>query len=578
MTQVPTDIDGQGENDIADFLNSTMDSFVYTVDDNFETILPSSKYFTIDKFKNGFVNDNSFSLFHMNIRSINKNFDHLNILLQELATKFSVVGLSETWLSDNSNLYSLPGYHNPIVNCRQNKTGGGVALFISSTLEYHLTPDLNVMNQSLETVFVEVVIPGQSNFIVGVVYRPPQSSVENFTDELQDLLSNPVLHSKRVCLLGDFNINLLQYGSNASVNGFLDALASFNLVPLINRPTRVTENTSTLIDNIFSVGQLSIKSSILISDISDHFPVIASFPLSIRNSRNINENSFSRNFGFENMQRFKCDLNATDWSVVLHESDVEKAYCKFLELVTALYEKNFPLLSKKQKDRRKYPQMPWVSKSLLKCINKKNKLFCKFKLRRTLGAKQKYSCYRNILTSVLRDAKKSYYDEKFKSVFKDMKGTWKVIRQTLNSKQKSQGPSKLLVDGVLTEDHVQMSNACNQFFSSIGNHLSSSLPASQKLFHDYLGSRLPCSCFFTPVVEKEVIDIVHNLKTNKAAGYDGLSNKLIKEVIDVIVSPITHIFNLSIVHGIVPLSMKIAKVVPIYKKGIPQEILIVWVS
>ena len=380
------------------------------------------------------------------------------------------------------------------------------------------------------------------------------------------------MNNKKVCLLGDFNINLLQYGSNASVNGFLDALTSFNLLPLINRPTRVTENTSTLIDNIFCGGQPSIKSSILISDISDHFPIIASFPLSIKNTKNMNDNTFSRDFGFENMQRFKGDLGATDWSNVLNESDVEKAYDKFLEVLISLYEKNFPLLNKKQKGRRKSPQMPWVSKSLLKCINKKNKLFYKFRSKKTLRAKQKYSRYRNVLTSVLRDAKKLYYYDKFKSVFKDMKGTWKIIRQALNSKKKSQRPSSLLVDGVLTEDNVKMSDAFNQFFSSIGNQLSTNLPASQKKIHDYLSNQVPNSCFFAPVVKEEVIDIVQNLKINKAAGYDGLSNKLLKEVIDVIVSPITHVFNLSIVHGVVPLCMKIAKVVPIFKKGNSHEV------
>ena len=62
------------------------------------------------------------------------------------------------------------------------------------------------------------------------------------------------------------------------------------------------------------------------------------------------------------------------------------------------------------------------------------------------------------------------------------------------------------------------------------------------------------------------------MKVNKAAGYDGLSNKLLTEVIDVIVSPITHVFNLSIVHGVVPLCMKIAKVVPIFKKGNSHEV------
>ena len=69
-----------------------------------------------------------------------------------------------------------------------------------------------------------------------------------------------------------------------------------------------------------------------------------------------------------------------------------------------------------------------------------------------------------------------------------------------------------------------------------------------------------------PILEHEVIDVVNNLKAKKSSGYDGITNSLLKKIIGQIISPLTHIFNLSLTKGTVPNKMKIAKVVPIYKK------------
>ena len=65
---------------------------------------------------------------------------------------------------------------------------------------------------------------------------------------------------------------------------------------------------------------------------------------------------------------------------------------------------------------------------------------------------------------------------------------------------------------------------------------------------------------------KEVIDIVKKKKKKKSTGFD-ISNDLLKNIIHEILSPLVHTLNLSIINGTVPDNMKIAKVVPIYKKG-----------
>ena len=72
----------------------------------------------------------------------------------------------------------------------------------------------------------------------------------------------------------DFNIDLLQSVKNNSISSFIDHLYSMGLHPLITRPTRITCQSKTLIDNIFTSDVTShIQSGLLINDTSDHRPI-----------------------------------------------------------------------------------------------------------------------------------------------------------------------------------------------------------------------------------------------------------------------------------------------------------------
>ena len=73
--------------------------------------------------------------------------------------------------------------------------------------------------------------------------------------------------------MGNFNFNLLNYESNTKTNDFLNTMISHYLLPHILQPTRVTEHSATVTDNIFSnnTEHNTLNGSIL-SRISDHFP------------------------------------------------------------------------------------------------------------------------------------------------------------------------------------------------------------------------------------------------------------------------------------------------------------------
>ena len=106
------------------------------------------------------------------------------------------------------------------------------------------------------------------------LYRPPNTDVVNFINALETLLCT--LKNKTVYLCGDFNINILNSDRDTNTGNFLDMLYSYGLHPLVTKPTRITEYSKTIIDNIFTTEtDIAINSGLLICDITDHLPVFA---------------------------------------------------------------------------------------------------------------------------------------------------------------------------------------------------------------------------------------------------------------------------------------------------------------
>ena len=213
----------QSEEDISTFFETSTNLLQYNLDENDEISENVCHYFTENQFcdkMNNLVGD-EFTLLHFNARSMNKNFDNFNVFLQNKSSNFTAIGISETWFSCDSDvsLYSLSGY-DLVTNSRRNKRGGGVALYISLQMDYRVRHELHTMNDLLETIFVEIDIPGRRNVIIGVIYRPPQGNLDLAVNELQTILSNPLLANKTVFLMGDYNANLLQYNENTNIGVF----------------------------------------------------------------------------------------------------------------------------------------------------------------------------------------------------------------------------------------------------------------------------------------------------------------------------------------------------------------------
>ena len=145
-------------------------------------------------------------------------------------------------------------------------------------------PDLEYFHGEMESLFIEIdnnVFNLASNVVVGVIYRMPNTCMEIFNDRMADIM-NIVQRERQICyFLGDLNVNLLKYESNQSTTAFLDTLYSYNVFPLITKPTRVTRESATLIDHVltnnFDINSKH-KQGILYTSISDHYAYLTISP------------------------------------------------------------------------------------------------------------------------------------------------------------------------------------------------------------------------------------------------------------------------------------------------------------
>ena len=210
------------------------------------------------------------------------HFDNLQNLLSCTNKHFAIIAISEKRITKQVSLLNNLNLNNYYFEFTPTETSaGGTLLYIANHLLYKCRNDLNVYKKSeLESTFIEIVNPRKSNIIVGVISRHPSMDLNDFNcNYLNKLLENISKEQNLVFLLGDVNVNLLNYNEHNQAYEFLDSLASNSFIPLILQSTRITGHSNTLIDNIFSnVIDPDIISGNLTATISDDLPQFSIIP------------------------------------------------------------------------------------------------------------------------------------------------------------------------------------------------------------------------------------------------------------------------------------------------------------
>ena len=352
--------------------------------------------------------------FFILIVSLTAHWDDLRSLIHNLHSSsfsFDFIGLSETFKVDSLTNMTMEGYHSPLFRIRTNCNRGGVGLFIKESYSYTVRDDLSVfIPHVIETLFVEFKISETKKAVLGVIYRPntaPKADLNIFTTTLLEIINLINNEHKQCILMGDFNIDLLQYNNHNATNNFLDDMFSLNLIPSISKATRVTHQTATSIDNIYTSNIVNTSTSgIIITDLSDHFGVFLIEQNTQKNAHTkIPEYKRIRKFNDSNMNIFRNSLGQHDFRDVFMSTCPDEAYDKFMQILKTTYDQAFPshLIRLTKKD---YKRDPWITHGLEKSAKTKQKLY-KNKLRNPNQSNiERYKAYNRIYNKVKRLLKK----------------------------------------------------------------------------------------------------------------------------------------------------------------------------
>ena len=298
---------------------------------------------------------------HSNIRSIPANLTAFVSYMSNINCDFSVIGFSETWLNSSTiDTYGIDGYSH-VVLVRESGKRGGVLLFVCDKMVYYEMSKLTMMCDYIECVFIKINYLDY-NLIVGVVLRPPNSNMVDFNDSMHDILEKNAHHP--CYIMGDFNLDLLKHELHRPTERFLDTMYANSYIPMINRPTRVTRNTCTLIDNIFT-NNYSINSQlfngILKAGISDYY-ILFHIIKSTHSTKDVNSDYKTvRIVNESRINGFVEKIQNTDWSVLNSHRDCQTYFAKFYALFKTIYDGSFPLTRVKMRYRNR---LPWLTEAL----------------------------------------------------------------------------------------------------------------------------------------------------------------------------------------------------------------------
>ena len=447
--------------------------------------------------------------------------------------------------------------------CRQHCKMGGVAIFVTNNIKFN-TIDLEQFSneKDLEACALRISL-AQKNLIIVCIYRSPTGDFKYFIKQLEVILNKIYKAQTYIILCGDFNINHLV--ENNRYNQLQSLLASYNLFSTVTFPTRITSNTSTLIDNIYvNVDSSNYKVSPLTNGLSDHDAQI----MEILNLNHVNPKKhydLTRKIDNNTILNFINLLSYENWEEVFLDENVNLIFNNFLNNYLRIFNASFPIIKRKKHMKPN----PWLTSGIKISCATKRYLYVSNKHNSNPSHKIHYKKYCKILSSVIKEAKRMYYDSRIQKADNKAKATWDIIKTVSINKTSN----KKAGSGEMTNTQ-KTADAFNLYFSEIAEHLTedSVKNNSYKRVDPLINLKTNLTAANRVIKLKsttthEIDKVIHSLKTKDSHGYNGISTRILKLSAPYIVSPITFIINKMLSSGIYPDRLKYSEVKPLFKSG-----------
>ena len=182
-----------------------------------------------------------------------------------------------------------------------------------------------------------------------------------------------------------------------------------------------------------------------------------------------------------------------------------------------------------------------------------------------------FKTYNTILKRSIHASKQHYFASTFAKYKSDMRNTWKTINEIISRKNnKKCFPKSFNINNKETTNTLEIANACNMFFTNICTNLVNNITYSgDKNVKHYLKENLNCKFTLNNVDKLIVQKTIDNLLSKNSTGIDSISTTLLKQIAPKIIKSLTLFLNKVFSTGIFPEKLKVAKVIPLFKKADP---------
>ena len=310
-------------------------------------------------------------ILYLNIRSINKNFEKLQVFIRRLKIKPYIIVCAESWVVEQQHLYHLMGYKMYYNNSAINKSDG-VVVYISDKViektEITAIGRLKIINSTIH-------LNNNSKLEVSALYKSHDLNNLEFIHNLKNYLQIKK-NVKNHIILGDYNINILEYNvvSQEFLEGFLEKgfLPGFKST---TRPFNITTSEGTCIDNIFiKATNIKAKTFKLEDPFTDHYPLFVDISKQIKEKR-IEDKKPEY---FYNYKKLYINAKQVDWKVSQLTQDPNTSINNLIAKIKMCVEKAKSKKCIKNKTK-KIPRKGWITESIINSCIKKETLYKQLK-------------------------------------------------------------------------------------------------------------------------------------------------------------------------------------------------------
>ena len=210
-----------------------------------------------------------------------------------------------------------------------------------------------------------------------------------------------------------------------------------------------------------------------------------------------------------------------------------------------------------------------MTNGLSKCLTKQTRLYKQsIKNKKDENTMAKYKTHRNMLKQIMRRRKEDYYKNKCIEYRSNSSKLWRMMNKLTNKERdKTNMIECLMINNIMEYRAKIIAQEFGKHFSRIGMDYAKKVGKPKKNIDHYVTNIPinPKSIFLVPCTKMELNHKISNLPNKKSAGFDNISNKLLKSLRDPLLEPLEIIFNKSLNSRIFPDLMKLGDVVPLYK-------------